>query len=81
MNHAVGKVLLVVGLAVACLGLAVLLLADRPGFWQRLWQRFPLFRLPGDIRYRGEGFSFYFPWVTCLVVSIALTVLAWIFRK
>ena len=80
MNHLVGKVLLAVGIVLAGLGLA-LIFTDRPGFWQALWQRIPLGRLPGDIRYRGEGFSFYFPWVTCLVVSVALTLLAWFFRK
>jgi hypothetical protein len=35
----------------------------------------PLGRLPGDVRIRGEGWSFYFPVVTCIVISIVLTVL------
>ena len=38
-------------------------------------------RLPGDITVRKENFSFYFPWVTCLVVSILLTMLFSLFRK
>jgi len=80
MISSTGKILLVVGLGLACVGL-VLLLADRPGFWRALWDRFPLGRLPGDIRYRGEGFSFYFPWVTCLVVRIVVTLVLAIFRK
>ncbi len=35
----------------------------------------PLGRLPGDVRVRGEGWAFYFPIVTCIVVSIVLSVL------
>jgi len=35
----------------------------------------PLGRLPGDIRARGEGWSFSFPIVSCILVSIVLTVL------
>jgi hypothetical protein len=36
-------------------------------------------RLPGDIVHRGEHATFYFPIVTCLLLSIALSVLFWIF--
>jgi hypothetical protein len=38
-------------------------------------------RLPGDIHIEREGFSFYFPLMTCLVVSAVLTLLLWLFRK
>ena len=38
-------------------------------------------RLPGDIHYHRGNFSFYFPLVTCLLVSIFLTLLLWIFRR
>ncbi len=45
----------------------------------------PLGRLPGDIRMRGEGWSFSFPIVTCIVISVVLTVvlnvLLWFFRR
>ena len=34
--------------------------------------------LPGDIAYRGKNGAFYFPIVTCLIVSAALTFLFWI---
>ena len=38
-------------------------------------------RLPGDIFVqRGNG-TFYFPIVTCLIVSAVLTLLAWLFRR
>ena len=38
-------------------------------------------RLPGDIFVQGKHSTFYFPLVTCLVVSVGLTVLAWLFRR
>ena len=39
---------------------------------------FRLGRLPGDIVHRGEHTTFYFPVVTCLVVSIALSLIVWL---
>ncbi len=38
-------------------------------------------RLPGDIVVRRPGFTFAFPIVTCLVLSLLLTLLLWIFRR
>ena len=38
-------------------------------------------RLPGDIFVQRGNSTFYFPLVTCLVVSVVLTVLAWLFRR
>jgi Protein of unknown function (DUF2905) len=35
-------------------------------------------RLPGDIVHRGEHTTFYFPFITCLVVSIALSLIVWL---
>ncbi len=40
---------------------------------------FRLGRLPGDIVHRGEHTTFYFPIVTCLVLSAALSLLFWLF--
>ncbi|MFI5092118.1 MAG: DUF2905 domain-containing protein [Candidatus Acidiferrum sp.] len=40
---------------------------------------FRLGRLPGDIVHRGEHTTFYFPIVTCLVLSLALSLLFWFF--
>lgn len=39
---------------------------------------FRLGRLPGDIAYRGRNTSFYFPIVTCLVVSAMLSLIFWL---
>ena len=41
----------------------------------------PLGRLPGDLVIRGERSSFYFPIVTCIVVSVVLTLISWIMRR
>lgn len=38
-------------------------------------------RLPGDIRIERDGFTFYFPIVTCLVLSLVVTVLLRLFRR
>lgn len=60
-----GVLLLIAGLATAAVGLALLLAPRLP------W----LGHLPGDIHWRGRNTSFHFPVVTCIVVSIVLTVL------
>ena len=64
-----GKGLLILGLVIA--GAGVFLLAGA-----RLPIR--LGRLPGDISYRGRNTSFYFPVVTCIVISVVLTLILWI---
>jgi hypothetical protein len=38
-------------------------------------------RLPGDIRYEKDGFTFYFPLTTGIVVSVVLSLLLWLLRK
>jgi hypothetical protein len=42
---------------------------------------FRLGRLPGDIVHRGEHTTFYFPIVTCLLVSVVLSLIFWIFSN
>ena len=39
---------------------------------------FGLGRLPGDIAYKGKNVQFYFPLVTCLVLSVVLTLVLWL---
>ena len=46
-----------------------------------LIERFGLGRLPGDIRIEREGFSFYFPLATCLIVSLVASVIIWLLRR
>jgi len=62
----IGRILIVVGLVIAVVG-GVLWLMGRLGV--------PLGRLPGDIRIEREGFSFYFPIATSIVLSLALTII------
>ena len=66
-----GKLLVIVGLLVAAVG--VVMWSGIGGTW--------LGRLPGDIHYSRGQFSFYFPVVTCLLISAVLTLLLWLFRK
>lgn len=49
-------------------------------FWPWL-QKLPFGRLPGDIFIKREGFQFFFPLTTCILISIVLTLLFWLFRK
>jgi hypothetical protein len=67
-----GKFLVVLGGVIVIAG-AVLLLAAR--------FHLPLGRLPGDIVYRGKNTVFYFPIVTCILLSIILSLLLWLFRR
>jgi hypothetical protein len=49
-----------------------------------LWpwlSRLPFGRLPGDIVIQREGFSFYLPLLTSLIVSLAASLLWWIMRR
>jgi hypothetical protein len=65
-----GWVLLALGLVIAAVGLVWVLSPSLP------W----LGRLPGDIRIEGEHFRFYFPLVTCLLLSLALSLVLWAIR-
>lgn len=46
-----------------------------------LLQKLHLGRLPGDIFIKREGFHFYFPLTTCLLISGIVTLLYWLFKK
>jgi hypothetical protein len=64
-----GKLLLVAGMVLFGAGMLLVFGARLP---------FRLGRLPGDISYQGRHGSFYFPIVTCVVVSVLLTLIFWI---
>jgi hypothetical protein len=67
----VGKFLVIAGVVMALIGTL-------------LWSGFGkswLGRLPGDIQYSKGDFHFYFPIVTCLIISAILTLILWLFRK
>jgi Protein of unknown function (DUF2905) len=48
--------------------------------WQTGGKFFPLGRLPGDIVIEKENVKFYFPIVTCIVISVILTLISYFFR-
>lgn len=64
------RILIVLGAALLAAGL----------LWPVL-QKMGLGRLPGDIVVERESFRFYFPIVTCILISLGLTLALWIFRK
>ena len=64
------RALIVLGLLIAGLGLA----------WPWL-ARLGLGRLPGDIRIESESGGFYFPIVSCLIISIVLSLVLWFLRR
>ncbi len=46
-----------------------------------LLTKFGLGRLPGDIRIEREGFTFFFPLTSGLIVSAIISLILWLFRK
>ena len=75
-----GRLFLALGAVFLALGL-VLTFWDKLGPFKDILSRIPFGRLPGDIAVEKENVRFYFPWVTCLVVSAILSILFWFFRK
>jgi Protein of unknown function (DUF2905) len=45
------------------------------------WQRLHLFHLPGDFVIDRPGFRLFFPLTTMLIISVALSLLAWLMRR
>lgn len=66
-----GRVLIIGGLVLVAVGLLVSLAPRLP------W----LGRLPGDVLIKKEGFSFYMPLTTSLLLSVAVSLLLWLFRR
>jgi hypothetical protein len=66
-----GKMFILLGILMIVLGLFLWLGDKIP------W----IGRLPGDILVKKENFTFYFPIVTCIIMSIILTILFSLFRK
>lgn len=67
----IGRLLIVCGAILVAVGVLLVLAGKIPG----------LGRLPGDIYYKGDHVTFYFPLVTCLLISIVLSVLFYLFRR
>ena len=67
----IGRSLIILGLVIALVGVVVTMAGKLP------W----LGRLPGDISIKREHFSFYFPLVTCLLLSAIISLIMWFFRR
>lgn len=65
------RMLIIIGVLLVVVGLALLLVPKIP------W----LGRLPGDLVIKRENFSFYFPLATCILISVILSLIFWLFRK
>lgn len=68
----IGRTLIALGIVILALGVVLTL-------GEKLPIRFG--RLPGDIVIRGKNSAFYFPLVTCLLVSVVLSFLLWLFGR
>lgn len=64
-----GRMMLIVGIVLVVIGALLAFGARLP---------FRLGRLPGDIAYHGKGGSFYFPIVTCIVLSAVFSAILWV---
>jgi len=66
------RFLIFAGVSMLILGL-ILLVSSKLGLG--------LFRLPGDIVVKRDNFTFYFPWVTGIVISIVLSIILGLFAR
>ncbi|MCX7817131.1 MAG: DUF2905 domain-containing protein [Syntrophales bacterium] len=66
-----GRLLIIIGLVITGIGIIVALGSKLP------W----IGRLPGDIYFKGERFTFYFPITTCILVSVLLTIFFWLMGR
>lgn len=71
MGNDLGKTLIVCGLLLVGIGL-LMTFGVKFSF---------LGRLPGDIRIERENFTFFFPFGTCLLISLLFSLLFWLFRR
>jgi hypothetical protein len=67
----IGRLLFIAGIIISIAGLILWKTGGLGG----------LGRLPGDISIRRPNFSFDFPITTCILISVILTLLMWLFRK
>jgi Protein of unknown function (DUF2905) len=68
----IGRTLIALGLIILAIGVLFTISEKLP---------IRLGRLPGDIVIRGKNSTFYFPLVTCLLLSVVLSIVMWLFRR
>ena len=71
MSSELGKTLIVAGILLVAIGL-LLTFGGKLNF---------IGKLPGDIRIQRENFSFFFPLGTCLLASLLLSLIIWLFKR
>lgn len=71
MGNELGKLLIIIGIIIVCLGI-FLVAGGKLNF---------IGKLPGDIRIERDNFSFFFPLGTCLLISALLSLIFWIFKR
>ncbi|MHC4267599.1 MAG: DUF2905 domain-containing protein [Planctomycetota bacterium] len=69
--HEFGKILILIGLLLALLGF-IFIVGNKIPF---------IGKLPGDIALERKNYSFYFPVTTCIIISIVLSFVLWLFSK
>ncbi len=66
-----GKILIFIGLLLAILGV-IFTFGNKLPF---------VGRLPGDIAVERKNYSFYFPVATCIIISVVISFILWLFSK
>jgi len=66
----ISKKIMILGLVIVLIGL----------LWPFI-EKLHLGRLPGDLSFKRDGFGFYFPVTTCLLISGIISLILWFFRK
>jgi hypothetical protein len=64
------KLLIIIGIMIIAVGI----------LWP-LIQKLGLGHLPGDILIKKNGFNFYFPLTTCIIISLSISLILWFFNK
>ncbi len=67
----IGKIIVFIGLLLVVIGF-VFMLGNKLPF---------IGKLPGDLSFKRENYSFYFPVTTCIIISILLSFILWLFNK
>ncbi len=67
----IGKIIIFLGLLMVVIGF-ILMLGSKMPF---------IGKLPGDIAIERKNYSFYFPVTTCIIISIILSFILWLFNK
>ena len=67
----IGKIIIFIGLLLVIIGFIFMLGSKLPFIG----------KLPGDIAFERKNYSFYFPVTTCIIISIILSFILWLFNK